>query len=227
MNIRTSKEMLHALADNQLDSADIPSLLEEIEASAELQAQLCEIRRVKDLVQHAYPLQQATNNQHTRHWSKSLGKIAATLFLVAGSFSLGWFNSTIHDDAMPDMASTQTQPDKSIIFIGYSDKVKFKQTLARAEELLRSKDNPQSEVYVVASAGGIDMMRSSTSSYQHEIREMMAQYDSLRFVACNNTIYRYKKEGKPVHLLKNVEVAPSAVEFVAERMKKGWNYVSI
>jgi intracellular sulfur oxidation DsrE/DsrF family protein len=227
MKARDPKEMLHALADNQLDSADIPGLLEDIEANPELQAELCEIRRVKDLVQHAYPAQQTTRGKHARHWSSTLGKVAATLFLVAGSFSLGWFNSTVHDDVAPDTASIQTQPDKSIIFIGYSDKAKFEQTLTRAEELLLNKDNPQSEVYVVASAGGIDMMRSNTSSHQYEIMKMLAQYDSLRFVACNNTIYQYKKEGKPVNLIKNVEVAPSAVEFVAERMQKGWNYVSI
>ena len=106
-------------------------------------------------------------------------------------------------------------------------KERFQKTLVKAEELLRNKTNPQAEVYVVASAGGIDLMRTNVSPHQRQIRKMLEQHDALHFVACNNTIYRYKQEGKPVNLIQDVEVAPSAVEFVAKRINKGWNYISI
>ena len=227
MKKQTSREMLHALADNQLDSKDIPHLLEDIEANPELQAELCEIRRVKDLVKYAYPLNQSTSRVLAARWGQTMGKVAAVLFLTIGSFSLGWYNSTIHEDTLGNIASVQAESNKSIIFIGYSDRERFQKTLVKAEELLQRKNNPQAEVYVVASAGGIDLMRTNVSPHQHEIKKMLAQHDSLHFVACNNTIYRYKKEGKPVNLIKDVEVAPSAVEFVANRINKGWNYISI
>jgi len=222
-----SHEMLHALVDNQLDDSDIPGLLEEIEASPELQAELCEIRRVKDLVKYAYPVEESEKYTATGHWLHSAGKIAAMLLLVAGSFSLGWHNSTVHENTSDMLMSAKPEAGNSIIFIGYSDKKRFQQTLVKAEEMLRKNNNSRSKVYVVASAGGIDMMRANVSPYQHQIRKMLDQHDSLHFVACNNTIYRYKKEGKPVNLIENVEVAPSAVEFVAKRIRKGWNYVSI
>jgi len=227
MKKEISNETLYALVDNQLDSEDIPAVLEGIEASPELQAELCEIRRVKDLVKKAYPLLPSSRHAMTEHWLHTTGKVAAMLLLAVGSFSLGWFNSTINESASNSIASVQAESDKSIIFIGYSDKDKFQKTLVKAEQLLQRKNNPMSEVYVVASSGGIDLMRTNVSPHQREIKKMLAQHDSLHFVACNNTIYRYKKEGKPVNLIKDVEVAPSAVEFVAKRINKGWNYISI
>ncbi|MCW8964042.1 MAG: hypothetical protein OQL16_09610 [Gammaproteobacteria bacterium] len=227
MKKETSREMLHALADNQLDAEDVPHLLEDIEASPELQAELCDIRRVKGLVKHAYPLEQSSRPGLSGGWFHTAGKVAAMLLLAVGSFSLGWYNSTINDGVSHQTASIQAEPDKSIIFIGYSDKERFQKTLVKAEELLRNKTNPQAEVYVVASAGGIDLMRTNVSPHQRQIRKMLEQHDALHFVACNNTIYRYKQEGKPVNLIQDVEVAPSAVEFVAKRINKGWNYISI
>ena len=40
-------------------------------------------------------------------------------------------------------------------------------------------------------------------------------------------MYIRKKQGKPVDLIANAEVVPSAVDFVATHLLKGWQYVSI
>ncbi len=228
MNKETTREKLHALADDQLDITEVPQLLEGIEADSKLQAELCEIRRTKDLIKHAYPLEEAEQTIFSDSWTNLTAKVAAILILTLGSFSLGWYNSPTQNSVVYVTESVQPKLNKNIIFVGYSDTEKFKQTLAKAEEMLvNSKNNPNAEVYVVASSGGIDLMRSNVSPHQNQIMDMLDQYQSLHFVACNNTIYRYKKEGKPVHLIRNVEVASSAVEFVANRITKGWKYTSI
>ena len=227
MKKEISSETLHMLADNQLDPDEVPAVLEAVESSPELQAELCDIRRTKDLIRHAYPLRSVVASRWSESWHHAAGKVAAMLLLLVGSFLLGWHYATPQAETMGNIAAAQPQPEKSIVFIGHSDPKKFHQTLLKAEELLQQHTGPEAEIYVVASSGGIDLMREGVSPYQQRIREMLAQHDALHFVACNNTIYRYRKAGKPVNLINNVEVAPVAVEFVASRILKGWNYVSI
>ena len=52
-----SAEMLHALADNELDAKDRERMLDELDRDPELTRELCDIRRVKDLLNYAYPLE--------------------------------------------------------------------------------------------------------------------------------------------------------------------------
>ena len=70
-------------------------------------------------------------------------------------------------------------------------------------------------------------MRKQTSPYEAEMVKMMTVNKALRFVACNNTIYRFRQEGKKVDLINGTDVAPSAVEFVVKHLRQGWQYISI
>lgn len=228
MNKRDLNENLHALADRQLEEDRTADVLAELEDNPELQAELCEIRRVKDLVRYAYPLETANEHSITSHWVPMVGKVAAALFLLVGSFSIGWYGSRYEQaDPVAEQTAQNDNRKNNIIFIGYSDQQRFRETLARAESLLKASENTGSKVYVVASSGGIDMMRASATPYQKKIQQLLENYNTMHFVACNNTIYRYQQEGKPVNLVQGVEVAPSAVEFVARRIQEGWNYQSI
>jgi intracellular sulfur oxidation DsrE/DsrF family protein len=49
----------------------------------------------------------------------------------------------------------------------------------------------------------------------------------VQFVACNNTIARLAREGKPVELVDAAVVKASAVQFVVEKLKQGWSYQAI
>ena len=81
---------------------------------------------------------------------------------------------------------------------------------------------------MVTSAGGIDLLRTSSSNgVQQRIKKMRGLYKSLHFVACNNQIYHLYKKGQSVNLVDEVEVAPSAVQFVVDHLKKGWKYIAI
>ena len=70
-------------------------------------------------------------------------------------------------------------------------------------------------------------LKTASSPVAGEIKALKERYASLRFVACNNTFFNLKKKGKPVRLVEEAEVAPSAVGFVVEHLKRGWTYMAI
>ena len=49
-----SEEQLNAFVDGELDSEEISCLFDEAEQSAELDQRLCQQRKLKELVKHAY-----------------------------------------------------------------------------------------------------------------------------------------------------------------------------
>jgi intracellular sulfur oxidation DsrE/DsrF family protein len=93
--------------------------------------------------------------------------------------------------------------------------------------LAKKFHNKGGKVYVVASANGIDLLRSRTSPHKLQIKHLTDIYPELDFVACNNTLDQYKKAGKSVGLIDSAIVAPSAVEFVVSHLQKGWQYIAI
>ena len=63
---------------------------------------------------------------------------------------------------------------------------------------------------------------------KNRIEAMKVRYgDSVDFVACNNTIMRFRNQGIPVDLIDTAHVAPSALQYVVDRLKEGWTYVAI
>jgi len=56
---------------------------------------------------------------------------------------------------------------------------------------------------------------------------MHAAHSELRFVACSQGLEKLRQAGVQVHLLPDAEVAPSAIEQIATRLKQGWLYVRV
>jgi intracellular sulfur oxidation DsrE/DsrF family protein len=119
------------------------------------------------------------------------------------------------------------QHNKVLLFVGSSDRDRFIKVLDKAENLMQRHPGDDVEVTIVASGGGIDMLRNRVSPYQQRIHSMADEYDRLSFVACNSTLERLRRKGKPVNLVDQAIVAPSAVEFVVDRLREGWSYVAI
>jgi intracellular sulfur oxidation DsrE/DsrF family protein len=225
-------EELHALADGELPPDQRDRVLAALEHDPESRAILNDIRHTKELVRHAYPLG-SHQPQHQPNLFLRFGQVAAILLVMLTGFGIGWqsaMKTASTDEPVAGRNSTlpgARQPYKSIIYLGHSDHAKFRAALDKAHDLLSQGSGDDTEVYVVASAGGIDLMRKQTSPYQAEMIKLMSANRALRFVACNNTIYRFQQEGKPVDLVEGTDVAPSAVEFVVRHLRQGWNYVSI
>jgi intracellular sulfur oxidation DsrE/DsrF family protein len=229
LNMKSRENLLNALADNELDAGEKEEMLAILDEDEALRAELCDIRRVKDLLGYAYPLDEAPSQSDAGNRYTWLSRAAGFLILLLSGFVSGWVLSPDGGNRHDSFRLADVQPDaaKVLLYLGDSDPAKFKETLKTAESLLRKYEQNGTEVYVVTSAGGVDLLRTATTSVAADISALKDRYASLHFVACNNTLFNLKKKGKPVKLVKEAEVAPSAVSFVVSHLKKGWTYMAI
>jgi len=228
MTFKNDNERLNAFVDDELDDKQKEALLARLDSEPNLKGELCDMHRVKDLMHFAYPLNSKAKSKIYNDKMR-LGAIAASfLLLISLGFVSGYVSSSFFKDR-PSLviAQTENQKNKVILYLGSSKKEKFNETLDKAESLLNKYKKEGVEVYVVTSAGGIDLLRTNNNSVQHRIKNMSGLYKSLHFVACNNQIYHLYKKGQPVNLVKEAEVAPSAVQFVVDHLKEGWEYIAI
>ena len=217
---------LNALADGELDTIESEALIQEIRSNPQLQRELCDIHMLKDMVKSAYP---EKNQQASATYGKSqyLRAIAASFFILAIGFLAGNWSATPSLNDSFALSMVNAAPGKVVLHIGESDNEKFEHALNQAEQLLKDYGKKNMQVDIVTSAGGIDLLRNNTSLHIEKVSALKKNYDSLAFVACNNTLARLKKEGKSTDLLAEAEIAPSAVQYVVKRLQQGWSYVAI
>lgn len=217
---------LNALADGELDSIESEALIQEIRRNPEMQRELCDIHMLKDMVKSAY---REDNQQSPLSYGKNhyLGAIAASFLILAIGFLAGNWSATPSLNEGFALSMVNAAPGKVVLHIGESDLDKFEQVLSQAEQLLSDYGKKNMQVDIVTSAGGIDLLRKNTSLHIQKVASMKKNYDSLAFVACNNTLAKLKKEGKPTELVAEAEIAPSAVQYVVQRLQQGWQYVAI
>lgn len=215
---------INSFVDGELDGDESVVLLEQLEHDSKLQRELCDTHRIKDMMKMAYPETNNNNDQINDSNRNLLGSIAACfVFLIVGFLSGSFYNPS----NTFNLSQVTAQEQKLVLFIGYSDDKKFEETLNQAESFLKTHRGKQVKVNVVASAGGIDLLRNGHSSFIPRIHELSKSYDALDFIACNNTIDKLKNEGKTVSIINEALVAPSAVEFVVKRLQQGWSYLAI
>lgn len=230
------QDMLHALADGQLDPNEREQILSILEKDTELRAEMCNIYRIKNLVQTAYPLDEFEQTQQPQSFfgSRFIAKAASYLLAVGLVFSTGYMvNEVTNPVSEPvsekgiTLANIPVQENKVILFLSSSEPEKFIKALATAESYAQKFANTDGKVFVVTSAKGVDLLRADTSPHKHQIKALTTLYPALNFVACNNSLYHYKKAGKSTKLIDSAEVASSAVEFVVEHLQRGWRYIAI
>ena len=228
----STQDMLNALADGQLDSHKREEVLSLLASDSGLRGDMCDIYRIKELVQSAYPLDDFKHHGYTNSLSRYSGfaKVASILLAFLVTLGAGY---TLRDTGLLEnqngisIANTKIQENKIILFISSSEPQKLKKALFKAEELARKFKNNNGKVSVVASAAGIDLLRASTSPHTTRIKELTNLYPSLDFIACNNTLHQYKKAGKQIELIDSAKTAPSAVEYVVKHLQQGWKYIAI
>jgi intracellular sulfur oxidation DsrE/DsrF family protein len=225
--INTSeKYRLNALADGELDTLETEALIKEIRNDPELQRELCDIHMLKDMVKSAYPVENQPASTRYRKQSY-LGAVAASLIILTVGFFVGnWSGSHPQNDGFA-LSMVQPSSSKIVLHIGDSDNDKFERALKKAEQLLVDYGQKNMQVDIVTSAGGIDLLRKNTSLHIQKVSTMKKSYNSLAFIACNNTLAKLKQEGQPTDLIAEAQIAPSAVSYVVNRLQQGWSYVAI
>jgi intracellular sulfur oxidation DsrE/DsrF family protein len=229
-HVSNRHDLLHALADGQLDAPQSREVLTWLEHDPALQKELCEIQRLKHLVRTAYPLTE-TKPAHHRPYSSYWRQVAVYLLAFGLTFLAGFGSSRYlprwHQAEGITLDNAAEYDNRFIVFLDSHEPARLEKAINKAENLAQQVGRKDGSVYVVTSAEGIDLLRLGATHYENRIIQMSQKYPHLRFVACSNTLYSFKQRGELVELVEPTEVAPSAVEFVVKHMQEGWRYIAI
>lgn len=256
MNKNTiSEERLNAFIDGELDPTEKSEVFEALGEDSALSQQACELRQLSELVRHAYsnPPQSKCFQKTEPRRITAFGQAAAAALLVGLGATLGWVShqQPVAAPAAEDMramvwgendrafhstdlasATSQNGLKHVILHLNTSSPAKFEQALTTAEQLLKkyANDNHGAEIEVVANASAIKLLRSGYSPYAARVRALQEKYFNLTFLACKDAmdhIRELEELKSDVQLLPGVEVTPSALEHILERMNEGWVYLNV
>lgn len=235
---------LHAYIDNELDVDDRGDLLEAMYENSNLRDQVCELRRVKDMVAQAYmsppPPPNKKAPEHTFNPRKSIAACCIVVALMCLSFAGGWLFHANKETSLTNhlaalgavqLGTGAQHPGGShrvLLHVATDSPTQFSKTLHQVNYLLQKGKHKAIQVEVVANSGGLNLLENNHHSpYAARIREMMHKYPNLHFVACGVTLRHLEAAGVPVDLIHHVRVAPSAVQEVVKRLREGWMYINL
>lgn len=229
-----SDEYLSAFIDDQLTPEEKAQVYAHLAGNEALSRQICELRKVRDLVQLAYkepPMPAQGMATFSAGRKVGLG-LAAGLALLVGGIA-GWF---LHQSPAPSTpviaqaAPGAEAPAKVLIHVSDGHAEHLKNVLDEVEGLMKfySRSHQKARVEVVANGEGLGLLLSGISPYAERIRRMQKEYDGLTFVACQNTIDRFQQElGVSAKLLPGVVVIDSGVAQIMRRQHQGWAYIQV
>ena len=223
---QVSEEQLNAFTDGELDTEEESCIFELAEESPELDARLCQQRKLKEMVQHAYRNvpQARTRSAQTGSRGRVLGMAVAAMFLLAIGISVGWFASLTMGPGQN--GALVAQSDTYLLHVTTSDPQRMQAALRRADELMNGPGATDARrVEIVANESGLDLLRSDVTPFAAQIRAL-AEQDVL-FFACTKAIERLEEQGIQVKLLPEANTEHSALDRVVLRMQQGWEYVKI
>jgi intracellular sulfur oxidation DsrE/DsrF family protein len=230
-----SEEQLNAFVDGELESEETSCLFNEAERSAEIDQRLCQQRKLKELVKHAYrdvpePRRLLAGRRTPRNMMGIA--LAASVLLVLGAatglFVHGFFDQQPHPGGLAATTGTQaiTTAENYILHVISGEPEQMRTALIKAQEILSAAEpgRPR-QVEVVANERGLDMLRSDITPFSSEISALANE--NVIFYACSKAIQRLEEKGIEVKLVPEAIPGYTALDRVVIRMKDGWQYVKI
>jgi intracellular sulfur oxidation DsrE/DsrF family protein len=230
-----SEEQLNAFVDGELDSDEKSSVFRESEHSVELDQRLCQQRKLKELIKHAYlEVPPPVRMKDSRGMQDGfLGKaMAASVLLLLGA-TIGLFGQRyVNQGAESEILSIAavSRPVVSgqnyVLHVVSGEPEQMLVALQRAQQLLDSAEPGQfNQVEVVANERGLNLLRSDVTPYADEI--LTLQERNVVFYACSRTIERLEEEGVEVQLVPEARQSFTALDRVVLRMQDDWEYIKI
>ena len=230
-----SEEQLNAFVDGELEPEERGAVFDEAERSEDLDQRLCQQRKLKELVQHAYkdvPQPRRLLSGRGPRTSFLNVAVAASLLLLVGAasglFIHGFVNPSSHTGEQTAMTEARavTAMQKYILHVSSGETEQMRLALQKAQELLSGSeaDNPR-RVEIVANERGLDLLRSDITPFSAEISELANK--SVVFYACSKAIQRLEENGIKVKLVPEANPGYTALDRVVIRMKDGWQYIKI
>ena len=224
-----SEEQLNAFIDGELDSEEENRLFGLAEVSPELDSRLCQQRRLKEMVQHAYrDVPEYRREESMRSPRRRMAGIAAAAVLVLFLGMIAGFGGAhlVQPESFGAVTLAQQDEQRWLLHLASSEPARMQAALRRANDLMNDPDAPEGRrVEIVANESGLDLLRSDVTPFAAEIREL-ARRDVL-FFACARAISRLEERGVDVRLVPEAETRYSALDRVILRMNEGWKYEKI
>jgi intracellular sulfur oxidation DsrE/DsrF family protein len=229
---KLSDEFVNAFVDDELTPEEKAQVYAQLAGNDMLNRQICELRKVRDLIQLAYkepPIPSTGMATFATGHKFGLG-LAAGLALIIGG-GAAWF---LHETSVaPNVRMAQTAlaapaPAKVLIHVSDGRTDHLKAVLDDVDGLMNfyRQARQKARVEVVANGSGLKLLLSGISPFAKRIRQMQKEYDGLTFVACQNTIDRFHEElGINTKLLPGVVIVDSGVAQIMRRQQQGWAYI--
>lgn len=232
-----SEEFLNAFVDDELTLDEKAQAYERLSNDVALNGQVCELRKVRDLVKLAYQNVPAPNRGMVsiaavgrKYCSNGL---AAGLALIIGGVG-GWFlhqsSQTPQNTAIAQVIPGAEEPAKVLFHVSDGNEEHLKSVLDEVENLMKfyQQTHQKARVEVITNGGGLSLLMAGVSPYAERIERMQKEYSDLTFVACQNTIDRVQQElGMHAKLLPGVVVIDSGVAQIMRRQNQGWAYLQV
>lgn len=223
-----SDEQLNAFTDGELEPDEEDRIFTLSEQCSELDGRLCQQRKLKELVQHAYRTVPGKRRSEWRIRPRKdlLSLTAAAIVTLAVGIAAGWFAARSMDDPRAGLTVAQSATaahDSWLLHVSSDEPEMMEAALTRAERLMSAPDaTPGRRVEIVANESGLNLLRSDTSPFADRIRELAA--NDVMFFACTRAIERLREQGIEVKLLPEADTRYSALDRVALRLQEGWSY---
>jgi len=248
-----SDERLNAFIDGELDALEKSDVFELLNNDNSLRQQACELRQLSELFRHAYESPPGIEKYRKSDTSRAgpWRRAAAAVLLIGVGATLGWFGHQQPAQQVADSMSamywdehnafqntdlsqvTSGQHSKKVIVhLNTSSAARFEKALDTAEQLMKtySDSDMGAEIEVVANASAVKMLRTGYSPYADRVRELQDRYLNLTFLACKDAMDHVRELEdleSDVALLPDVDVTPSALEHILNRLSEGWVYLNV
>lgn len=242
MNGPVSDETLHAFVDGELDLAEREALLVSIQSDPELARRVCAVRGVRDMMKLAYAELPKTRAAKVAKQGAVMQRCAMGCLVLGVGLLLGWMLRGIEGGAsvatMPAMQpaglsqvslASQPDPNRVMLHVDSAAPEKMRAALDEADRLLDAaeREGRIMQIEVVANSHGLTLLRAGMSPYAERIARMQKRHANLHWVACSQTVARFRGEGQRVELLPAVRQAPTAIGEIVDRLQQGWTYVRV
>lgn len=235
-----SDEFLNAFVDNELASEEKSQVYARIESDEALNRRVCELRKVRDLVQLGFsevPQPERAPSRFARTRRSSIGAAAAVMLILGAA--VGWLVHQPTNLGQPSVAGAQlpvtegsatSETIKVVLHLNSGKYERMRETLDEAEALLNYYDGigQRARVEVITNGEGLNLLRADSTPFPQRIKSLYQQHSNLVFVACQNSIDRLKAErGVVAKLVPEAVVIDSAVAQIMRRQQQGWAYIQV
>jgi len=224
--------ILHAYVDNELGYDERRRTLLRIESDQRARHQVCDLRRTKEWVKFSFENEKAPTRTlppgFSGRWRRGVVRVAASMVLVLGAFGAGWYGHLVQmPGAQLSATAVDAQERHVVLHIGESDEARFGALLLKARQVLEHYTATGAQVEVITNAGGLDMVRTASSHHVDTIKDMISDYENVRFIACSKGLERLQNQGEDVSLIPGVLSDGPAADHLIQRLTEGWDLIRI